>query len=87
MEGVSQMIREQDAQIGEQNKLLDQEREAQDMRRSRIGEYVQEVAYVDRKDWRPQGGGSDSSDDDTEYTHTEPGQSLEPTNPLTGVRR
>lgn len=52
------------------------------MKRSMVGEYVQEVTYVDRKDWRPQGGGSDTSDDDSEYSHTEPNQSLEPGNPM-----
>lgn len=55
------------------------------MKRSMVGEYVQEVAFVDRKDWRPKGGGSDTSDDDTEYTQTEPSQSLEPGNPLTNM--
>jgi len=68
--------------IDEQNKLLNQEKEAQNFRRSMIEDFVQEVNYVDRKDWRQKGQGSDSSEGESEYTETEPGQSLEVSNPL-----
>ena len=47
-----------------------------------IEDFVQEVNYVDRKDWRQKGQGSDSSEGESEYTETEPGQSLEVSNPL-----
>jgi len=38
-----------------------------------IEDFVEEVNYVDRKDWRQKGQDSDSSDGESEYTETEPG--------------
>ena len=74
---VGNKLQQQEALIDEQNKLLNQEKEAQNFRRSMIEDFVEEVNYVDRKDWRQKGQGSDSSDGESEYTETEPGQSLE----------
>jgi len=57
------------------------DRAAQQFKRSFAGgDNVKEVEIVDDLDWRPRAQHDDYSD---EMTETEPGQSLEPANPLT----
>ena len=53
-----------------------------------VDDMVDEVDFVDRKNWRPKGGmasDDDSDSDESDYTESQPAHSLEPANPLNKV--
>ena len=55
---------------------------------SMVDDMVDEVDFVDRKNWRPKGGmasDDDSDSDESDYTESQPAHSLEPANQLDKV--
>ena len=53
-----------------------------------VDDMVDEVDFVDRKNWRPKGGmasDDDSDSDESDYTESQPAHSLEPANQLDKV--
>ena len=77
---LTQQIQDQQVQIEQQNKRLQNAKGGVEIRQSMLTDEIQDVDYVDRKDWRAKG----NSSSEEEETETEGGQTLEQANPLMG---
>ena len=71
MQDVGQKLRLHESMINEKKGMLDRVTDAH-FKSSMIGDQVDVVDYVDRKDWRPKGGmaSDESESDDSDYTES-----------------